>query len=186
MWDEAATEASAVTRHYVLDIDAAQGQAPVLSVFGGKITNYRSVAEQGLARLEPYLEPLGAPWTLTAPLPGGDIPGGDVVAFIDKVRRHWPFLDEPQARRLARAYGTRISRLLDGVGSRADMGEDFGGGLTRVEVDFLIREEWARSAEDLYWRHTKTGLHASPADQQRLAAYLRVAWKEWPAQAGLT
>jgi glycerol-3-phosphate dehydrogenase len=185
LWDDAATKASAVTRDYVLDIDATQGQAPVLSVFGGKITNYRCVAEQGLAKLEPFLEPLGAPWTLTAPLPGGDIPGGDIAAFIDKVRRHWPFLDLLQARRLARAYGTRISRLLDGVGSRADMGEDFGGGLTRVEVDFLIREEWARSAEDLYWRHTKTGLHASPADQQRLATYLQAAWKEWPAQVGI-
>lgn len=185
LWDDAATEASAVARDYVLDIDAPQGQAPVLSVFGGKITNYRRVAELGLEKLEPYLEPLGAPWTLIAPLPGGDIPGGDVVAFIAEVRRRWPFLDLRQARRLARAYGTRISRLLDGVSSREGMGEDFGGGMTRVEVDFLIREEWARSAEDIYWRHSKTGLHASPADQQRLVAYLQVAWQEWPAQAGL-
>jgi glycerol-3-phosphate dehydrogenase len=185
LWDDAATEASAVARDYVLDIDAPPGQAPVLSVFGGKITNYRRVAELGLEKLEPYLEPLGARWTLTAPLPGGDIPGGDVVAFIAEVRRRWPFLDEPQARRLARAYGTRISRLLDGVSSREGMGEDFGGGMTRVEVDFLIREEWARSAEDIYWRHSKTGLHASPAHQQRLVDYLRVTGQERPAQAGL-
>ena len=185
LWDDAAKEASAVTRDYMLDIDAPQGQAPVLSVFGGKITNYRRVAEQGLAKLEPYLEPFGAPWTVAAPLPGGDIPGGDVVAFIAEVRRRWPFLDPLQARRLARAYGTRISRLLDGVGSREGMGQDFGGGMTRVEVDFLIREEWARSAEDIYWRHTKTGLHASPADQQKLATYLQVAWQEWPAQGGM-
>ena len=185
LWDDAATEASAVARDYVLDIDAPQGQAPVLSVFGGKITNYRRVAELGLEKLEPYLEPLGARWTLTAPLPGGDIPGGDVVAFIAEVRRRWPFLDLLQARRLARAYGTRISRLLDGVSSREGMGEDFGGGMTRVEVDFLIREEWARSAEDIYWRHSKTGLHASPADQQRLVAYLQVTGQERPAQTGL-
>ena len=185
LWDDAATEASAVARDYVLDIDAPQGQAPVLSVFGGKITNYRRVAELGLEKLEPYLEPLGARWTLTAPLPGGDIPGGDVVAFIAEVRRRWPFLDLRQARRLAGAYGTRISRLLDGVSSREGMGEDFGGGMTRVEVDFLIREEWARSAEDIYWRHSKTGLHASPADQQRLIAYLQVTGQECPPQAGL-
>jgi len=185
LWDDAATEASAVARDYVLDIDAPQGLAPVLSVFGGKITNYRRVAELGLEKLEPYLEPLGARWTLAAALPGGDIPGGDVGAFIEEVRRRWPFLDPLQARRLARAYGTRISRLLDGVSSRADMGEDFGGGMTRVEVEFLIHEEWARSAEDIYWRHSKTGLHASPADQQRLVAYLQVTGQERPAQAGL-
>lgn len=185
LWDDAAAKASAVTREYVLDIDAPQGQAPVLSVFGGKITNYRRVAELGLEKLESHLEPLGAPWTLAAPLPGGDIPGGNVVAFIDDVRRHWPFLEQRQARRLARAYGTRISRLLDGVGSRAGMGEEFGGGMTRVEVDYLIREEWARSAEDIYWRHSKTGLHASPADQQKLASYLQLAWQEWPTQAGI-
>jgi glycerol-3-phosphate dehydrogenase len=185
LWDDAATEASAVTRDYVLDIDAAQGQAPVLSVFGGKITNYRRVAELGLEKLETFLEPLGARWTLTAPLPGGDIPGGNVAAFIAEVRRRWPFLDPLQARRLAGAYGTRISRLLDGVSSREAMGEDFGGGMTRMEVDFLIREEWARSAEDIYWRHSKTGLHASPADQQRLVAYLQVTGQQQPAQAGL-
>ncbi len=173
LWDDAASQASAVTRDYKLDIDAPQGQAPVLSVFGGKITTYRRLAELALEKLEPYLEPVAAPWTLTVPLPGGDIPGGDVDAFIAAVRRRWPFLDVLQARRLARAYGTRISRLLDGVSSRDGMGEDFGGGLTRVEVDFLIREEWARSAEDIYWRHSKTGLKASLADQQRLVDYLQ-------------
>ncbi len=116
---------------------------------------------------------MASPWTLTVPLPGGDIPGGDVDAFIADVRRRWPFLDAPQARRLAHAYGTRIAQVLAGVSSREAMGEDFGGGLTRVEVDFLIREEWARSAEDIYWRHSKTGLNASPADQRRLIAYLQ-------------
>lgn len=183
--DDSASEASAVTRDYVLDMDAPKGQAPVLSVFGGKITTYRHLAELVLRKLEPYVEPMTAPWTLTAPLPGGDIPGGDVDSFITEVRRRWSFLDGPQARRLAHAYGTRISRVLDGVSSREDMGEDFGGGMTQVEVDFLVREEWARSAEDIYWRHSKTGLHASPADHQRLAAYLQFTGQERPAQAGL-
>jgi len=173
LWDDAATEASAVTRDYVLDVDAPQGQPPVLSVFGGKITNYRHVAELGLEKLAPWFERMGAAWTLTAPLPGGDIPGGDIDAFIAEVRRRWPFLDALQARRLARAYGTRIARLLESVVSRDAMGEDFGGGMTRIEVDYLVREEWARSVEDIYWRHSKTGLHASPADQQRLDAYLQ-------------
>ena len=184
LWDDAATEASAVTRDYVLDLDAPQGQAPVLSVFGGKITNYRHVAEQGLEKLAPYVEPLAAAWTLSAPLPGGDIPGGDVDAFAAGLCLRWPFLDARQARRLARAYGTRVSRVLDGVRSREDLGEDFGGGMTRVEVDYLVREEWARSAEDIYWRHSKTGLHATPADQRRLADYLQESGPARPAQAG--
>jgi glycerol-3-phosphate dehydrogenase len=186
LWDDAATEASAVTRDYVLDVDAPEGQAPVLSVFGGKITNYRHVAELGLEKLAPWFEHMGDAWTLTAPLPGGDMPGGDMVAFIADVSRRWPFLDALQARRLARAYGTRIERLLEGVASREAMGEDFGGGLTRVEVDYLVREEWAVSVEDIYWRHSKTGLHASPAEQQRLTAYLQTAGntgQALPAQA---
>jgi glycerol-3-phosphate dehydrogenase len=171
--DDAESDASAVTRDYVLDVEAPPGEAPVLSVFGGKITTYRRLAEHALKKLEPYLGPLPVPWTGNTPLPGGDIPRGDVEAFVTDVRLRWPFLDAPQARRLARAYGTRISRLLAGVNSRQDMGEEFGGGLTRVEVDFLLREEWATSAEDLYWRHSKAGLYASPAEQRRLAAYLQ-------------
>ena len=188
LWDDAASEAAAVTRDYVLDLDAPQGQAPVLSVFGGKITTYRRLAELALEKLESQLEPMASPWTLTVPLPGGDIPGGDVDAFIADVRRRWPFLDAPQARRLAHAYGTRIAQVLAGVSSREAMGEDFGGGLTRVEVDFLIREEWARSAEDIYWRHSKTGLNASPADQRRLIAYLQnipyQSHRELPVRTG--
>ena len=188
LWDDAASDARAVTRDYVLDLDAPPGEAPVLSVFGGKFTTYRRLAERVLEKLEPHVGPLPAPWTRTVPLPGGDIPGGDVDAFVAEARRRWPFLDQARARRLVRAYGTRISRLLAGIHSLDDMGEDFGGGLTRVEVDFLVREEWARSAEDIYWRHTKTGLCATPADQQRLAAYLRKtgsgAGDTRPAQAG--
>ncbi|MGB5131697.1 MAG: glycerol-3-phosphate dehydrogenase [Steroidobacteraceae bacterium] len=183
LWDDDASNASAVTRDYVLDIDAAADRAPVLSVFGGKITTYRRLAELALDKLESHLGPLAPGWTLSAPLPGGDIPGGDVNAFADELTRRWPFLDQPQARRLAHAYGTRAARLLDGVDSRELLGEEFGGGMTRVEVDYLVREEWARSAEDIYWRHSKTGLHASPADRQRLAAYLQGATQARPAQA---
>ncbi|MFZ2508783.1 MAG: glycerol-3-phosphate dehydrogenase [Steroidobacteraceae bacterium] len=175
LWDDSAAQASAVTRDYVLDVHAPPGGAPVLSVFGGKITTYRRLAEQVLAKLEPQLGPIAGPWTQTVPLPGGDIPGGDMDSFIAGVRERWPFLEARQAQRLAHAYGTRISRILDGLGSREAMGDDFGGGLMQVEVDYLVREEWARSAEDVYWRHTKTGLHAAPADQQRLVAYLENA-----------
>jgi glycerol-3-phosphate dehydrogenase len=173
LWDDASSDAAAVTRDYVLDVEAPPRGAPVLSVFGGKITTYRRLAEHALKKLEAHLGPMGRPWTANAPLPGGDIADGDMQGFIAEVLRRWPFLDASEARRLAHAYGTRISRVLAGAGSRKDMGEGFGGGLTRAEVDFLVREEWALSAEDIYWRHTKAGLHASPGDERRLTAYLR-------------
>jgi glycerol-3-phosphate dehydrogenase len=170
--DDGAATASAVTRDYVLELNAPAGQAPVLSVLGGKITTYRRLAELALEKLEPKLGPLREPWTSSAPLPGGDLPGGDVDAFGAELCRRWPFLGNSEGRRLAKAYGTRALRLLEPVRSRADMGEHFGGGMTRLEVDYLIREEWARSAEEIFWRHSKTGLRATASDVQRLQAYV--------------
>jgi glycerol-3-phosphate dehydrogenase len=161
-----------VTRDYVLELDAPAGGAPVLSVIGGKLTTYRCLSEFALDKLAPHLGPMPGPWTSTAPLPGGDFPRGDIDAFVAELRSRWPFLDNAGSRRLARAYGTRALRLLEPVRSLADMGEEFGGGMTRVEVDYLMREEWARTAEDILWRHSKTGLSASPADRQRLCDYV--------------
>jgi glycerol-3-phosphate dehydrogenase len=94
-------------------------------------------------------------------------------SFVSDVQDRWPFLGASLAWRLASAYGTRIALLLGDIESCRDMGEDFGGGLTRLEVDFLMGEEWATSVEDLYWRHSKAGLYASPADERRLAAYIK-------------
>ena len=113
-----------------------------------------------------------APWTAGQPLPGGDILNGDVDLLAAALHRLWPFLSEAEARRLARAYGTRARVWLEGARSRADLGEDFGGGMTQREVDYLVREEWARTADDIYWLHSKTGLDATPADRQRLDRYL--------------
>jgi glycerol-3-phosphate dehydrogenase len=170
--DDGAARASAVTRDYVLELDAADGRAPLLSVIGGKLTTYRQLSELALERLAPHLGPLPGSWTATAPLPGGDIPGGDVEGLSAELLRRWPFLGERQSRRLARAYGTRATTLLDGVRSAANLGEDFGGGMTAREVDYLVREEWARSTRDVQWLHSKTGLWATPADRQRLDDYL--------------
>lgn len=171
--DDGSARASAVTRDYALELDAADGRAPLLSVIGGKLTTYRQLAELALERLAPHLGGLpGSSWTASAPLPGGDIPRGDVEAFSAELLRRWPFLGERQSRRLARAYGTRALRLLDGAQSNSDFGEGFGGGMTAREVDYLVREEWARSVRDVYWLHSKTGLLATADDRKRLDNHL--------------
>ncbi len=170
--DDGSTRASAITRDYVLALDAAEGRAPLLSVVGGKLTTYRQLSELALERLAPFLGPLPGSWTATAPLPGGDIPGGDVAGLVAEIQRRWRFLGEREARRLARAYGTRATRFLEGARSPADLGEAFGGGMTAREVDYLVREEWARTPHQVYWLHSKTGLRATPADRRRLEDYL--------------
>jgi glycerol-3-phosphate dehydrogenase len=170
--DDGATRSSAVTRDYALELDTAGGGAPVLSVIGGKITTYRRLAERVLDALAPFLPAMRAPWTDREPLPGGDILGGDVDVLAGALRRLWPFLAESEARRIARAYGTRARRWLDGATTRADLGEEFGGGMTQREVDYLVREEWARTANDIHWLHSKTGLRATPDDRERLERYL--------------
>jgi glycerol-3-phosphate dehydrogenase len=170
--DDGATRSSAVTREYALDLDTQGGGAPVLSVIGGKITTYRRLSELALDALSPFLRAMRGPWTAGVPLPGGDILNGDVDLLASALRRLWPFLGEADARRLARTYGTRARAWLEGSRTREDLGEDFGGGMTRREVDYLVREEWARTADDIYWLHSKTGLDATPSDRERLEKYL--------------
>ena len=179
--DDGAARASAVTRDYSLELDTAGGGAPVLSVIGGKITTYRRLAEKALETLAPYLPAMRDPWTAGSPLPGGDILNGDVELLAAALRRLFPFLRAAEALRLAGAYGTRAAKWLEGASSRGDLGEEFGGGMTRREVDYLVREEWARTPDDIYWLHSKTGLRASPADQQRLADYLAARLKSGAA-----
>jgi glycerol-3-phosphate dehydrogenase len=170
--DDGASRASAVTREYALELDAPAGGAPVVSVIGGKITTYRRLAEQALDAMAPWLPRMGETWTARSPLPGGDILGGDADFLGVALARLWPCIGATDARRLAHAYGTRASRLLEGVRTRSDLGQEFGGGMTEREVDYLVREEWARTADDIYWLHSKTGLRATPADRMRLERYL--------------
>jgi glycerol-3-phosphate dehydrogenase len=170
--DDGAARASAITRDYALDLDAPAGLPPVLSIVGGKLTTYRVLAEEALEKLEPHLGKLAPPWTATAALPGGNITGGQFEALPPALGRLFPYLGDAECRRLARAYGTRAMRMLEGTKSRADLGESFGGGLTRLEVDYLRREEWARSADDVLWRHSKAGLWAKADEVRRLRAYL--------------
>ena len=177
LFDDAAKSASAVTRDYVLDVYDQDGVAPVLSIFGGKITTYRRLAEHALEKLGRYLpQPLAPAWTADAALPGGDMAGADFDAWYAGFRGRYPFLPERLAHRLARDYGTCASTILGEAASLADLGEDFGSGLTRAEVDYLVTKEWVREADDVLWRRSKLGLQLSSEQGERLEAYLgRVA-----------
>jgi glycerol-3-phosphate dehydrogenase len=170
LFDDGSTDASSVTRDYVFDLDAPGEAAPVLSIFGGKITTFRRLAEHAMEELARFFPGLKPAWTGAAPLPGGDM--ADFDAFLADLRRRRPFLPEALAHRLARAYGTRVDRLLGDAAAMADLGEDFGAGLTAREVDYLVATEWARDADAILWRRSKLGLHAPSGTAQRVEAYL--------------
>ena len=163
--DSGQANASAVTRDYVFDLDAGDGRAPLLSVFGGKLTTFRKLAEHALRDLGRAMGDERPPWTTRARLPGGDLPGGDFDAFLARLARERPWLPARERLRMARAYGTRIDLVLGEATSWADLGRDFGAGLTAHEAEHLRAEEWAVRAEDVLWRRSKLGLHMTPAER---------------------
>ena len=169
--DDGAGDPSKATREYLIDLDTAG--APLLSVFGGKLTTYRSLAEKALDRLAPFLPRVSPGWTRDAWLPGGDIPDLDLERYAQQLGKAWPALPSELLSRFARSYGTRTEALLADVRTLEDLGEHFGGGLYAREVDYLVEKEWARTAQDVLFRRTKLGLHISAEDSERLAAYMR-------------
>ncbi|MDE0390448.1 MAG: glycerol-3-phosphate dehydrogenase [Rhodospirillales bacterium] len=169
--DDHAENASEVTRDYVLHLDPAP--APMLSVYGGKLTTYRRLAEQAVDMLAGPLGIGGTGWTAHAPLPGGDIPGADIGAFTAQCGARYSWLPERLLRHYVRHYGTEIHALLAGRSSTGDLREHFGAGLYAAEVAYLVEHEWARTAEDILWRRTRKGLGVSAGGADRLRAYLR-------------
>jgi glycerol-3-phosphate dehydrogenase len=159
LYDDGASEAKAATREYVFELDTPGG-SPLLSIYGGKITTYRRLAEEALERLAPYLRSAKARagWTAKSPLPGGDLDVSAIDALVAELQRSYPFLTRAHANRLAHAYGTRATKLLGNARSMADLGKSFGATLTEREVNYLISVEWALSAEDIVWRRSKLGL----------------------------
>ena len=146
--------------------------APVLSVFGGKITTYRRLAEHAMGEIMRFFPKMGSAWTVKAVLPGGDIPGADIDGFTQELMRNKPFLSPALARRLARAYGTRVDRFLGAASKAKDLGRDFGMGLSDAEIDYLVTSEWARTPEDILWRRSKLGLHLPKSAAADIEAYL--------------
>jgi glycerol-3-phosphate dehydrogenase len=157
--DGSAAAAQQVSRDYHLELQQGSAGAPVLSVYGGKITTYRRLAEHALQKLAPLLAmPANDSWTAEEPLPGGDLPDGDLPRFKAHCCERWPLLPPGLVERLARTYGTRTAQLLGSAHRMEDLGRDYGAGLTDAEVRYVVENEWARSAEDILLRRTRLGL----------------------------
>jgi glycerol-3-phosphate dehydrogenase len=171
LYDDGASKAQEATRDYVLKLDQPEGGAPLLSVFGGKITTFRKLAESAMEKIEPFFPGMGKPWTESAALPGGDFPFAEVEARIAALAREFPFLGEEQARRLFRAYGTDARKMLEDARCAADLGRRFGP-LSEREIEWLKLKEWARNADDILWRRSKLGLHMTREEQDALRSYM--------------
>lgn len=173
LYDDASANASAVTRDYVLDLDTTDG-APLLSIFGGKITTYRKLAEHALEKLAPVLPVVsGASWTASEALPGGDLGEGGFNGALARLRRAASWLPEQLAWRLMRNYGSRAYEIIGESTSMQDMGDILGGDLTTREVDYLIEKEWARAPEDVLWRRSKLSLHLNEEEKNSVADYVK-------------
>lgn len=180
MDDESAT-AQKASRDYSFELDIQPSSAPLLSVFGGKITTYRKLSEAAVESLTDFFPQAGPAWTRTAALPGGNFSNqADLKADLNQ---HFPWLPEQLIARWARTYGTLARELLHGCSRLADLGENFGAGLYAREVQYLVAHEWAMTAEDILWRRTKLGLHLKQIDNAALAECIQQALAEQPGRS---
>src|SRR5690606_19848320 len=171
LYDDGAGKAQAATRDYMLYLDAPADGAPMLSVYGGKITTHRRLAEHAMDKLATTFADMGKAWTKSAHLPGGDF-AGTRAAFIHDRQQAYVGFDGRMIARMAMAYGSHIDTILDGAQTPAELGVNFGMGLTEREIDYLVAREWARTGEDVLWRRSKLGLHLDEAARQAVGAYI--------------
>jgi glycerol-3-phosphate dehydrogenase len=162
---------SAGSRRAHVCLDVTAGSAPLLTVYGGALMSYRSLAERAFAQIADYFV-AGSTWTDTEPLPGGDFAWDGIEALVACTQARWPFLNEAHARRWVSAYGTRLERIVDGARRLEDLGPSFGADLTAAEIRYLQRHEWAQTAEDVLWRRSKLGLHLQPEQQAAIARFM--------------
>ncbi len=172
LYDDGSSDPSAITRDYTLRVDDEAGVAPVLSVYGGKITTYRRLAEHALAKLAPYFPGMQGDWTATVPLLGADFSGTLREHSRDDFFARYPGIPQEILRGLFRRHGTLADEVIRGARTPADLGEHFGAELYAREVDYLVAREWAVSAEDVLWRRTKAGLQLSTAQREAVTRYL--------------
>jgi glycerol-3-phosphate dehydrogenase len=173
LYDDNADNPSAVTRDYIFELDAPTGQAPLLSVFGGKITTFRKLAEHALDRIQPFFPKMGKAWTSAAHLPGGDIADADFEQFLGDLGRDCPWMPTSLLKHYGRLYGTRARALVANAGSLDQLGRRFGKDFFEREANYLFEHEWASTAADILDRRTKHGLHLSAAE--------RAAFEDWCA-----
>lgn len=180
LFDDDAASASAVTRDYVLDLDVSDGLAPMVSIFGGKITTFRKLAEEVVEQVLPLLGTDVPRWTAAAPLPGGDIPDADFDGWLARLQAANPGLPASLLARYGRQYGTRCEQLLAGARSVADLGEHLGDDIYAAELNYLIAQEWARESDDVLWRRSKLGLHVSEQTRERVRAWFAARFVKTP------
>lgn len=174
LFDDGQGNPSAVTRDYVFDLDEAGG-APLLNIFGGKITTFRELAERGMHKIGKFFPDMGKDWTDRAALPGGDIEKADYELFRNKMKQDYPWMPRAIRQHYGRLYGSRINRIVGAATDLDGLGRHFGGTLYEAEVTYLVQHEWARTAEDILWRRTKHKLHLSDAEQTDFTAWFETA-----------
>ncbi|MFV0438801.1 MAG: glycerol-3-phosphate dehydrogenase [Desulfopila sp.] len=172
LFDDGRSEARAATRDYVLKLEDDGKAAPLIAIYGGKITTYRKLAESVLGRLSPYLPGMGPTWTATAPLPGGDFAHDDFAGEVQRLMAACPFLTVDHARRLVRTYGTRAQVMTHTIQERCDKGRLFGADFYEFEANYLLGHEWAKTAEDMLWRRTRLGLLFTEQEREALQDWL--------------
>ncbi|OEC94143.1 MULTISPECIES: glycerol-3-phosphate dehydrogenase [unclassified Rhizobium] len=170
LFDDGKGNPSAVTRDYVFDLDETGG-APLLSVFGGKITTFRKLSEHAMQRLAKFFPKMGGDWTRGATLPGGEIPNADYVAFADTLRAAYPWMPRALVNHYGHLYGARTRQIVGNAMSLAELGRHFGGNLYEAEVRYLVASEWALAAEDVLMRRTKEGLRMTAEEKADFAAW---------------
>ena len=171
LYDDGARKPQDVDRDYALIVDKGFGEAPLLTVYGGKLTTFRRLAEDALGRLSHFF-PRARPWTASSALPGGDFGFDGAPALIARIQSKGPFLSDGHARRLVGAYGTRAGTMLDAATRLSDLGMHFGADLTAAEVRYLMAKEWAQNADDVLWRRSKLGLRFSAAERATLDRFM--------------
>ena len=175
--DDGSSDATAVTRNYILDLQTGDGGAPMLSIFGGKLTTYRKLAEKVLSKLSVFFPNMGEPWTGQSPLPGGNIPNGDekdgLSDLLDRLCSSYPKLPKALLSQLVDRHGTITWNIIDDACEIKNLGQLFMPWLTEREIDYMIDNEWARTADDILWRRTKLGLKADSVIREEIEKYMK-------------